>query len=51
MISTYQKAFADMLGIPHVCAFWKGRAAFYTIYKRSVLHKETKLSSLVLHVW
>ena len=31
MISTYQKAFADMLGIPHVCAFWKGRAAFYTI--------------------
>ena len=31
MITNYQKTFADMLGVPHAYAFWKGRAALYAI--------------------
>jgi perosamine synthetase len=31
MISAYQKTFGNMLGVPHVYTFWKGRVAFYAI--------------------
>jgi dTDP-4-amino-4,6-dideoxygalactose transaminase len=31
MITTYQKIFADMLGVPYAYTFWKGRVALYAI--------------------